>query len=1741
MNMKNIIDILTLNAEKTPENISFRFLESATSKSEISYSEMLASVRSVAASLSKLLRPGDRALLLYPPGIEFIKAFLGCLHAGIIAVPAYPPGPNQKLDRITGIIKSCQPKAFLTDKQNAEKLSSQPMFSNFHVVDTESTQNNPDSLADFGLVRHEIAFLQYTSGSTGEPKGVVVTHQNLMENEKMIKEAFGSESFKSVVGWLPIYHDMGLIGNILHPLYIGATCTFMSPTSFLRNPYFWLKAVETYQAQVTGGPNFAFEHCVSKINLDQLNSLDLSSLELVFTGAEPVHPETLRRFSQKFSQCGFREQAFYPCYGLAEATLFVTGHQKNANPIVKTFSKESIEQNRVADPKNTDDAYTLVSSGKVSSGCEVLIVDPTTHLKTNAVGEIWVKGPHVANGYWGNQELSEATFQAKAIDSEGSYLRTGDLGFLDEGNLFICGRSKDLIIVRGRNIYPQDIEYAAQVSHQGIRQGCVAAFSIVEESQEKLVVVAELASLDVSISEIEDAIRTNIMMRHEVDLYDLVLIERNRILKTTSGKIRRRDIKKDYLSGKILRVNPSNRLPSAESRHLGSSSYQSSFLSLKEKAKLNFHNDMKQAIRKLLASFLNASEESISTNRRLASLGIDSLRAVELIDRLNAELQINISLEDVFSSHGANDFLELVTDKVTAREANNTFTEEVSSQIGKDRKIGRQNELCHNQKSLWTIQRNNPKSTAYNLSFAATICGDVQVERLRACLSSLLENHPALKSYFPLVNNIPVVQLNTGVWNAEMFCGSEPQVRKKVSEFCNEPFDVTKGYLFRAMVCSVESNTDVVLAISMHHLIGDFRSLEILVSELKAAYCGGNDSKSVAVSSGKFVYEEFVTDQIARNIEEGIKFWSKNLAGVMPALDLPLDRQKPEVKSFAGSLSYFSIDASTTEKLKSFAEKYGFTMFNVLNAAFQVFLGKISASRQFCLGIPTTLRTPKYKDTVGYFVNPIPLPVDLDFDSSFAKFVGTVSTSTFRALRFCDTPFSKVVDALGCERIGNRNPLFNVMFSYHADSAEKGTGLSGFLSNQIYQDQWAESLVKTYPVARDVSQFDLNLTLTYSRGGIAGNFEYDTDILNLDTIARFQKMFLNLLESLIGNVDRKSAHASLVSKNELDQLVAQPALNDSLDETIVGLFRKQVEVTPNAVALSFLDESYTYKELDNKTDHLATILLDEGIKKGDFVGVLFDRSMEMLISLMGIMKAGAAYVPMDPQYPSERIEYICADAGIHLILQGSKRNFSVKSMEVSASSLQDFDLEIDISPKDVAYAIYTSGSTGKPKGVVVEHNGVANRIIWGQKTFQMGVGDKVLQKTPYTFDVSVWEMFWPLSFGGELVIAPPELQKDAIGLREFISTQEINHAHFVPSMLDLFLDYNELTYPKLKKVYCSGEALTEITIKKFFSQFGESKELHNLYGPTECSIEVSHWACNQNSLNKGVPIGVAIDNVQLLVLDDHLNPLPVGVEGELYVSGECLARGYLNLPELTGHYFIKNPYGKSPAFEKMYRTGDRVKLEVGNVIYYLGRIDNQVKIRGQRIELGEIESVLNLHPYVKESVVLVHDLEKVGQVLTAYIQAKETGSIAGTKQELHKHLSEYLPSYMLPMSYVEVGEFPLTASGKLDRKALKKPVMKSEEGFVELEGEVEEKIATIWKELLGVEKIGATDSFFKLGGNSLLGTILIDKITSEFGIAPHISQIFQNPTIRSMKKSMEMETSQIPTIKVSQRRTQKVK
>lgn len=1033
--------------------------------------------------------------------------------------------------------------------------------------------------------------------------------------------------------------------------------------------------------------------------------------------------------------------------------------------------------------------------------------------------------------------------------------------------------------------------------------------------------------------------------------------------------------------------------------------------------------------------------------------------------------------------------------------------------------------LSITQERFWVLDRLHPGSAAQIVARGLRWTHPIDQRALQTTLDDLLQQHEILRTKFHAVDGAPeqVVlsppppTLNTVDLRHLPQEERETQLLRLAHEETRTPFDLSQSPLFRVRLFQL-SDAEQVLLLAAHRIVCDETSLELLLSDLSAGYQARARGESPEAAETPLQYREFASWEAAPS-EAQLSYWKNRLEGAPASIDLPTDRPRPAVPTFRVASQRLWIEAPLLERLRAMGEGRGATLFSTLLAAFNILLSRYSKQDDLVVGTRISGRgRPELQRLIGPLENMLALHTDVSGEPSFVDLLARVQEVTQGAFSRPDVPFEALVKQLHLERDLSRHPIFQITFTLHDVAA-----LPPFPAGM--------SLLM---VESATQQFDLSVELVVKENKLETMFRYDPNLFDASTIERMAGHFRTLLESAAENPGVRISRMPLLTAAERQQLLVD--WNDTrieypLDVPLHKFIEDQVEKTPDAVAVVYESEQLTYKQLNSRANQLAHRLKKSGVGPDILVAVCAERSLELVIALLSILKAGGAYVPFDPEYPKDRLETMLQDSDppvvltqVHLLDRLPNGAHSVFSLDRDWPSLQSEstdNLPVSVHQKNLAYAIYTSGSTGQPKGVPNVHEGIVNRLLWMQDMYQLTGKDRVLQKTPFSFDVSVWEFFWPLMTGATLVVARPGGHRDPAYLVNLIAEQGITTLHFVPSMLNIFLETAGLERCRsLRQVFASGEALPFELQQRFFDRLGA--ELHNLYGPTEAAVDVTYWACHPDSERSIVPIGRPIANTQIYILDANLQPVPIGVAGELHIGGIGLARGYLNRPGLTAERFIPDPFSKAPGAH-LYKTGDLARFLVDGNIEYLGRIDHQVKLRGFRIELGEIEAVLGECSGVMQAAVIVREDNPGDKRLVAYLIATP-----GKKLEvevLRSDLKDKLPEYMVPARFVMLEAFPMTTSGKVDRKALPAAPLEGGTGttVVAPRNQLESLLASLFASVLGLPSVGVTDNFFDLGGHSLLAGRLLARVHEVTGKQIPLSALFRGATVESMARLIEQE------------------
>jgi amino acid adenylation domain-containing protein len=1017
--------------------------------------------------------------------------------------------------------------------------------------------------------------------------------------------------------------------------------------------------------------------------------------------------------------------------------------------------------------------------------------------------------------------------------------------------------------------------------------------------------------------------------------------------------------------------------------------------------------------------------------------------------------------------------------------------------------------LSFAQQRIWFLDQLEPENPLYNIHTGVELLGPLNVPVLQRSIAEILRRHEALRTTFAVIDDRPFQVINK---NADFKLPvndlqelAESQRPSKVSAWAEEDarrrFDLTKGPLLRANLLRL-GETEHVLLLTIHHIISDGWSVGVFVRELAAlyeAYTAGRPSPLQELSIQYADFAAWQRDWLQGNrLEEQLSYWRAQLSDAPPLLELPTDRPRPPVQSYKGAHETLLLCESLSRSLKELSRREGATLFMTLLAAFSTLLYRYSSQRDILVGTPIANRNrAETESLIGFFVNTLIFRTRLSERMTFRELLGQVRETALEAYAHQDLPFEKLVEQLQPERSLSHSPVFQVMLD---------------LQNAPMRDLELQGLRLTpLPFDSRMAKFDLVLTVGETDGRLSGQLEYNTDLFDAATIRRMARHLEHLLETAVSNADEQVSRLPLLTDDERRQILFE--WNDTRVENqpalcIHELFEQQAAATPHAVAVVHKDEQLTYRELNERANKLAHHLRRLGTGPERLVGVCLERSVDAVVAILGVLKAGGAYLPLDPSYPHERLSWMSADAGAQIVITEEYLEGNADEIETQLNA----DFKTTINSENLAYLIYTSGSTGTPKGVLVSHRNLVHSTFARFRYYQERL-DSFLLLSPFAFDSSVAGLFWTLCRGGMLVIPEEDSHQDPAYLAGLIERHSVSHLLGLPALYELILrEARPRQLTSLRTVIVAGEPCPSELVQHHAETLPQAA-LFNEYGPTEATVWSSVYRFVPSvSFCGPVSIGRPLANTQIYVLDSQLQPVPIGVTGEVYIGGAGVARGYLNHPAQTAERFVPNAFSAKPG-ARCYRTGDLARFLADGNIEYIGRNDFQVKIRGYRIELSEIELALAQHPDVREAVVLAN---KTNERLTAYVVLKEISS--ATTRQLKDFLKERLPDYMRPTSFVLLDALPLTTTGKVDRKALPTDQIgvEANETYLAPRTPLEQVLAGMFSQILSLERIGADDSFFDLGGHSLLATQILSRVREAFQLELPLRKFFRAPTVAGL-------------------------
>lgn len=1697
--LTTLVDLI--EARKNERQTGITFILNSTEEKFVSYRQMYqTSLKTLCLLQNSGYRHGDEVIFQINDNEQFVYCFWACILGGMIPVPI-PVGDNdeqkRKFFKIWGLLNN--PRIIISDellKALGSFAKNNELNSEFASMEKSAFCVSTDEIqaAKYGNVYQpnpeDLAFIQFSSGSTGDPKGVMITHKNIFVNLNAVLKWDKYSSNDSSLCWLPLTHDMGLIGFHIKEVLAGINQYNMSAQLFLSQPLLWLQKASEHKVTVLYSPNFGYKQVLTAYNPNILQKLDLSNVRIIYNGAEPTSLDVNNEFLDKMSVYGLKRNSMRPVYGLAESTIAVAFPLIGEEFIYHALDRRhlSVGETVVNTAKDDINSVIYLDVGYPIYNCNVRITnEENKNIGENRIGYVQISGENVTSGYYNNKQATE-----EAITADG-WLNTGDLGFIRDRRLTITGRAKDVIFAAGQNFYSHDIERIAEHA-KGIEPGKVAAAGVYNDrlNCDELIIFVKYEDKLENFIKIAGDLKRVISQKNGVDVSEVIPVKD--IPKTSSGKFQRYKLRENYINGEYDLVK------------------QKIHALIAEKSGNREIAQPKTPVQKELVKIWSEilKCKNIGINDDFFELGGDSLKATQVISRVRERFQLEVKQAEIFENPTIESLAVIIEN---AAQPENDTADEIKPITQETDKA----QLSYAQQRLWFLDRLNLHSPQYNLSKGLVLKGKLNTEALKKSFTAIIRRHKILQAYFIEEDGLPVQlfsrQTEMPLKISDLRDIQEKDKKTKIAELAKReasaPFNLERAPLIRGNLLCVNEE-EHILILSVHHIVFDGWSFGILLKELNYYYKEFITGGGRPLPELKIQYADFSRWQKenikSRRLNNQLEYWKKQLGGNLPVLNLPVDKTRPAVQTYNGAKFTSFIPVELADKIEKYAKKENATSFMVLLAAFNLLLYKYSGQTDIILGSPIANRNRKeIEGLIGFFTNNVVLRTRFSNEMNFNGLLQKVKQVTVDAYSNQDVQFEKIVEELHIERDMSKNPLFQVLFGMQNTPAPamEMPGLD----------------VSFLDIDSGYSRFDLSVDIRNAGGGLAADFEYNTDLFNEDTVIRMAGHFNQLLSGAVKNPYLPLDDYEILTAEERKAILydwnnTKEDLPDIISWT--QLFEKQAALTPHAVAAVCGNQQMSYAELNENSNRVARYLQSCGVSAESIVGVYIDRSIDMLVALLGIQKAGAAYLPMDPIFPKERLAYMLEDADVNIILSEKelaatlpKHNARVICLDsekkiISQCSAEDITLKK--ASNNLAYVIYTSGSTGKPKGVQIKQRSLINLLISFAKKVEIKESDSLLAVTTLSFDIAGLELYMPLICGAKVVIAQRDDVTDGNKLISILEQQKITVMQATPATWRLLIESGWTGSDNLK-ILCGGEALPKDLLNRLFKK---CKMLINVYGPTETTI----WSTMEiiEPEPKTVYIGKPIANTQVYVVDKSMNPVPIGVPGELLIGGDGLARGYMNLPELTKEKFIPDRFSKVSG-ALLYRTGDVVKFNSNGKLECIGRKDNQVKIRGFRIELGEIEALINMEQSVKESIVVAEELIPGEYSLAAYIIP---ASEKVDTEVIRKNLREKLPNYMVPTYYVQIKSFPMTPNGKIDRKALPLPKRNNTAGTADLavpSSDTEKQLQAIWKEVLKLDEIDINRNFFDLGGHSLLMAQVKSKIKSELNKEVSMLDLFKYPTI----------------------------
>jgi amino acid adenylation domain-containing protein len=1652
------------------------------------------------------------ALLLLPQGLDYVQAFFACLYNGKTIIPfPYPAQLNEPLmQKLQGVYEQAACRMIITNRALAVQLADSPLASFFAVYVLEDCPEELGELSVHPQSHPHICYL-FTSGSTAQPKGVIHTHRSFLHNGEMVCRDYHYSENSLTVSWLPQFHAFGILVNILYPLCANSPVYIMSPADFAVNPLLWLEWVSRLQATHIAAASFGFDLCAQAAEAGAMPSLNLSQVQIAFASAEPVRKEIFDRFQRVFGPAGFSQEAFRPLYGMSEVSTISA--RRDGQRFFLNLDAGGVQQGKVWIRDTIDSTGTTpMNCGYPLEGMEVMAVHPEAQVKCgpDEIGELWLRGPSTFSGYL--RPVPEAW--GRLADHPGpDFFRTGDLGFVYEGEVYITGRIKEVMIVRGKNHYPADIEQLIAQNFPALLDARKAVFSQPDEAgTEKIVAVIEWpgpALQEEPGSELADEINRIVLQQQQVSLSRLIFVPLDSIPRTASGKIQRRNCKIAL---------EEERLPLLFSQSFDRKKEPGSLDENKTIRSFPNKGEIEQALFTGIAEVFALPPDQLKAESVLIHLGLDSIQLLRLNAWLGERFSVEISLQDLIEQRDLGALAAFIF-----------------QQLDPEREVAKEKEtdlfpFTINQQGLWfEYQRLPAASVRFNVVVLYELPSGIDEVRLQEAFQTVQNQHPVLKMRIDQASGLPQGKLASEPVSLqiESYGGSKSDCIAALSQLATQPFlPEPERPLFVGKWIKLSAEEEAsLLYLQTSHLLLDGKACQILLRQLEALYTQSEseamppETNFLQLASKEAAYLQQIDEQKFN------EFWLPKREKLFQPLRLPGLQRSPQGR-FQPARLIKKLDSVLWRQIEQISAELRITSFSFMLSVFVLVLYRYSRQKQLSVGIPFLNREEKeFINSLGYFTNVLPMPVEIDPEESFAVFAQKILSQTFGLLSWQSYPLTRLVEKLGL----SDRAFIEVLFSFQNLQKEEPAGALFQPSYEVYQATTGDL---TFEVIAEANSWTLLA-------------KYNAARFDKGMVQRWLDDFFFLLGKLAEEPQQTLGHFEAMQTEEPELLPGWEGRSSDFqsDGNLYQWFAQAVQRNPGRTALTFQEEKLTYEELEQAVQSLIFQLTKLGVQSQDRLALLLPPSPDQPVVMLACLALALVYVPLDPDWPLSRQEEVIRDVEPKFILYTGSQTpslrvedgtwLNVREMLAGPENGQSVSWPlVKLKQDDLANIIYTSGSTGKPKGVAVRHHGLKAFYQALQARVGSLAGERVLASSHYAFDISFSELIAPLLSGGEIVIASQQARKDPDQLHRLIRENGITWVQGTPAFWSMLLQTLDAWPASLQTMISTGEALPPAIAKELLQV---PARLWNLYGPTEATIQV----CGQEVIAADSrSIGQPFEHAEMYVLDENRQVLPAGVAGKLYLGGPFLAHSYWKRPHLTREKFVPTPSHLHSQSVRLYDTGDQAYQTDKGEIVLLGRRDRQIKLRGYRIELGEIEAVLHKHPEVRDCRVVFAENENPALKQLKACILPVAPNHRPDFMSLRTHLAEYLPEYMIPAVFWLRDDFPVLANGKVALDQLFNAGHKLEpKHHFARPLRHEAAVQQIWSSLLAIEEVPVQRNFFDLGGTSLMLVELRSRLNEKFpALQAAMVDLFQHTTIQAQarwisgldenKDSFNQDTSQ---------------